>query len=183
MVEGELLQLERIGSMAVTEAAYMELVDRKTARLFSSCARLGAMAAGAAEDACGVLGEYAWNLGMAFQCVDDVLDFTATETVLGKPVGSDLREGKVTLPLVYSLEVAGESERRLVEDVLTSRGYDQTPFTSILALIERHQGVRRAMQRAEAFTQKARDLIATFPDSPYQRALTTLTELVTERDH
>jgi octaprenyl-diphosphate synthase len=183
MVEGELLQLERIGSMAVTEAAYMDLVDRKTARLFSSCAKLGAMAAGAREDACSVLGEYAWNLGMAFQCVDDVLDFTATETVLGKPIGSDLREGKVTLPLVYSLEEAGAGERQLVEAVLASRSYDQTPFTRILTLIERHHGVRRAMQRAEAFTQKARDLIATFPDSPYQRALTTMTELVTDRDH
>src|ERR1700728_2791793 len=86
MVEGELLQLERIGSINVTEADYMELVDRKTASLFSACARLGAMMGGAPESLETRLGEFAWNLGIAFQLTDDVLDFTSRETVLGKPV-------------------------------------------------------------------------------------------------
>ncbi len=103
MVEGELMQLERIGSMAVTEADYMDLVDRKTASLFSACARLGCITAGGGEETETLLGEFAWNLGMAFQLVDDILDFTAVETDIGKPVGSDLREGKVTLPLIYAL--------------------------------------------------------------------------------
>src|SRR5262245_23963026 len=115
MVEGELLQLERIGKMDVTEADCMELVDRKTACLFSVCARLGALAGDSNADVQERLAEYAWNLGMAFQLVDDVLDFTAREKTLGKPVGGDLREGKVTLPLVYALECATASERRMVE--------------------------------------------------------------------
>ena len=115
MVEGELLQLERIGRIDVTEADCMELVDRKTACLFSVCARLGALVAGARfRHRRRSLGEYAWNLGMAFQLVDDVLDFTAREKTLGKPVGSDLREGKVTLPLIYALEHAVPGERELV---------------------------------------------------------------------
>src|SRR5579862_6575082 len=114
MVEGELLQLERIGKIDVSEADYMELVDRKTASLFSACARLGALMGGAGDAAEARLGEFAWNLGIAFQLVDDVLDFTAREKVLGKPVGSDLREGKVTLPLIYALECAGSSEREMV---------------------------------------------------------------------
>src|SRR5229473_678358 len=118
MVEGELLQLERIGRIDVTEADCMELVDRKTACLFTVCAKLGALVAGADSQTEEKLGEYAWNLGMAFQLVDDVLDFTARETTLGKPVGGDLREGKVTLPLVYALERASVDERRLVELVL-----------------------------------------------------------------
>ncbi|MCL6545587.1 MAG: polyprenyl synthetase family protein [Bryobacteraceae bacterium] len=96
MVEGELLQLERLGSAAVTEADYMDLVHRKTAALFSACARLGALVAGATASVEAQLSDYAWNLGMAFQLVDDVLDFTAQQDVLGKPVGSDLREGKAT---------------------------------------------------------------------------------------
>src|SRR6202162_6012202 len=100
MVEGELLQLERIGKIDISEADCMELVDRKTACLFSACARLGAMAGHSDAHAQEKLGEYAWNLGMAFQLVDDVLDFTAREKTLGKPVGGDLRGGKVTLPLV-----------------------------------------------------------------------------------
>jgi octaprenyl-diphosphate synthase len=183
MVEGELLQLERIGSLTVTEAGCMDLVDRKTASLFSACARLGAMAAGASEAVEARLGEYAWNLGMAFQLVDDVLDFTAHETVLGKPVGSDLREGKVTLPLVYSMSEAAAHERQLVETILSDGDYGRVPFSSILALIESHHGIERAMQRAEAFTGKAREIIGGFPDSPYQRALYALTGLVTDRDH
>src|ERR1035438_4349097 len=97
MVEGELLQLERIGKIGVTEADYMELIDRKTASLFSACARLGALARGADETAEARLGEYGWTLGIAFQLVDDILDFTSREKILGKPVGNDLREGKVTL--------------------------------------------------------------------------------------
>jgi octaprenyl-diphosphate synthase len=183
MVEGELLQLERIGSMKVSEADYMDLVDRKTASLFSACARLGAIAAGAGDETETRLGEYAWNLGMAFQLVDDVLDFTAHETVLGKPVGSDLREGKVTLPLIYSLEDAQPAERELMESVLHDGDYGRVPFTSILALIERHKGIERAMQRAEVFTRKARQIIAEFPESRYQSALQALTDLVTDRDH
>src|SRR6266478_6551066 len=101
MVEGELLQLELIGKINISEADYMELVDRKTASLFSACAKLGALTGGADEATEGRMGEFSWNLGIAFQLVDDVLDFTSHEKVLGKPVGSDLREGKVTLPLIY----------------------------------------------------------------------------------
>jgi octaprenyl-diphosphate synthase len=183
MVEGELLQLERIGSLAVSEADYMELVDRKTAGLFSVCARLGAIAAGADEATEERLGEYGWNAGMAFQLADDVLDFTAHERVLGKPVGNDLAEGKVTLPLIYALEEAQAQERGLVETVLRDRSYDQVPFASILSLIRKYRGVERAYQRAQVFTERARRLISEFPHSPCQRALYALTELVTERDH
>jgi octaprenyl-diphosphate synthase len=183
MVEGELIQLERIGKIDISEADCMELVDRKTACLFSVCARLGAIAAGADTHAQERLAEYAWNLGMAFQLVDDVLDFTAREKTLGKPVGGDLREGKVTLPLVYALERATPAERKLVATILLDRNYDAVPFQRILALLKQYQGIERVRDRAQAFTEKARAIIATFPESPYQRALLAVTELVTERDH
>src|ERR1019366_6448073 len=169
MVEGELLQLERIGRIDVTEADCMELVDRKTACLFSVCARLGGMAGHADPGTVEKLGEYAWNLGMAFQLVDDVLDLTAREKTLGKPVGGDLREGKVTLPLVYALE-------RCTPD-------EHAPFKRILALLEKYQGIERVKDRAQAFTDKARQTIGEFPESPYQRALLAVTDLITERDH
>src|SRR5215472_6858801 len=175
MVEGELLQLERLGKIGVTEADYMELIDRKTASLFSACAKLGALAQGAAETAETALGEYAWNLGIAFQLIDDVLDFTSREKILGKPVGNDLREGKVTLPLIYSLETATPEERKLVETVLADGSYDQVPFGKILHILHRHGGIDRAKQRAEAFTEKARALIADFPPSTYQKALLAVT--------
>ena len=183
MVEGELLQLERIGRINVTEADCMELVDRKTACLFSVCARLGGLAGHTDASTQEKLGEYAWNLGMAFQLVDDVLDFTAREKTLGKPVGGDLREGKVTLPLVYALERATGEERALVETILRDRSYENVPFKRILALLEKYQGIERVKERAQAFTDKARQTIGVFPDSPYQRALLAVTDLITERDH
>ena len=183
MVEGELLQLERIGRIDVTEADCMELVDRKTACLFSVCARLGGMTGHADAGTVERLGEYAWNLGMAFQLVDDVLDFTAREKTLGKPVGGDLREGKVTLPLVYALERATAGERALVETILRDRSYENVPFKRILALLEEYKGIERVRARAQAFTDKARQTIGEFPESPYQRALLAVTDLITERDH
>jgi len=183
MVEGELLQLQRIGSIGVSEADYMDLVDRKTAGLFATCARLGATVAGADEATEERLGQFAWNLGMAFQLIDDVLDFTAREHVLGKPVGNDLWEGKVTLPLIYALEKADEEERRLVETVLADRNYSRVPFEAIFGLIEKHGGVERVRRRACEFTAKASGIIAGFPDSPCQRALASLPALVTEREY
>ena len=183
MVEGELLQLERIGHIDITEADCMELVHRKTAGLFSVCARLGVISARGDARTEERLGEYAWNLGMAFQLVDDVLDFTARESVLGKPVGGDLREGKVTLPLVYALERSTPAERQMVANILERRSYDEIPFTRVLALLEKHRGIERVKDRAQAFTEKARSIVAAFPESPYQRALVAVTELVTERDH
>jgi len=182
MVEGELIQLDRIGRIDITEADCMELVDRKTACLFSACAKLGAVSTGANTTVEEKLGEFAWNLGMAFQLIDDMLDFTSREQTLGKPVGGDLKEGKVTLPLVYALENATPAERAQVERVLTDRAYSSVTFADILAIVERHGGIQRTQERARQFTERARQVVSEFPDSPWQRALFTLTSLVTARD-
>jgi octaprenyl-diphosphate synthase len=181
MVEGELMQLESIGKM-VDEDQYMELIDRKTASLFSACARLGAISTGADEPTERRLGEYAWNLGIAFQLVDDILDFTSREKILGKPVGNDLREGKVTLPLIYALESADPQERKLVDTVLADGNYDQVPFGKILQILHRHHGIERAQQLAQSFTEKARAMMSEFPESPCQKGLMAVTDLVTARD-
>ena len=154
MVEGELLQLERIGKIGVTEADYMELIDRKTASLFSACARLGAASQGAAEREERRLGEYAWNLGIAFQLIDDILDFTSREKILGKPVGNDLREGKVTLPLIYALEAAEPRNaswwRQCWPTATTIRCRSARSCRSYAAMTEssgRRRGPRRSRKR------------------------------------
>lgn len=183
MVEGELLQLELIGKADITETDYMELIDRKTASLFSACTRLGASVGGADDLMENHLGEFAWNLGIAFQLVDDILDFTSREKILGKPVGNDLREGKVTLPLIYALQQATAEERKLIEAVLTDGNYEQVPLLKILQILQKYQGIERARDRAREFADKARVLIQQFPDSPFQRALFSVTEMVTDRDH
>ena len=183
MVEGELIQLERIGRIGITEADCMELVDRKTAGLFSVCAKLGAVVANADTATEDRLGDFAWNLGMAFQLVDDLLDFTAREQILGKPVGGDLKEGKVTLPLVYALERCTPAERVKIETVLRDRNYDTVPFSEVYRIVECGGGFERVRERANHFTERSRQIVAEFPESPYQRALYAVTELVIDRDH
>ena len=183
MVEGELIQLERIGKVEITEADCMEIVDRKTAGLFSVCAKLGAVMGGADTAVEERLGEYAWNLGMAFQLIDDLLDFTSREKTLGKPVGNDLREGKITLPMVYALEQATMEERRQIELILREQNYDAVPFSQVRAMINKYGAVARVQERAQQFTDKARQIIAEFPDSPYQNALASISDLITARDH
>jgi octaprenyl-diphosphate synthase len=183
MVEGELIQLERIGKIDVSEADYMELVDRKTASLFSACSRLGGLIGGADEATERRLSEFSWNLGIAFQLIDDVLDFTAREKTLGKPVGSDLREGKVTLPVIYALECGDPASRKLIETVLREQSYEKAPFRDVLAFLQQTKGIERAQARAQFFAEKARAIIGSFPESPYQRALCSVTDLVTNRDH
>jgi octaprenyl-diphosphate synthase len=181
MVEGELIQLERIGKIAITEADCMELADRKTAALFSVCAKMGAIVAGADTALEEKLGEFAWNLGMAFQLIDDVLDFNAEETVLGKPVGGDLREGKVTLPVVYALECASADERAQIETVLEERAYGRVRFEQVRSILERRAGIRRTLDRAQQFSERSIQIAGELPESPWQRSMIALAELVVER--
>ena len=182
MVDGELMQLERIGKIDVSEADTLELMDRKTASLLAACTRLGAIAGCASPDDRELLGEFGWNLGMAFQLVDDILDFTSRESVLGKPVGNDLREGKVTLPLIYALETASPAERAKVARVLADGNYENARFSEIRDLLDRNRGIERARVRVRDFTTKAKQLLARFPESPARSALSAATDLVAERD-
>ena len=173
MVEGELLQLERLGSISVTEADYMDLVDRKTASLFAACARLGAMVAGAGESVEESLGEYAWNLGVAFQMVDDVLDFTASQRVLGKPVGSDLRQGTYTLPLFYYIEQDGQG-RQAAELIKAN-------IDDLIQAIRTSPAIEASKVEARRFVKTAQDALTIFPDNVYRRALWNLADYVIER--
>jgi octaprenyl-diphosphate synthase len=186
MVEGELLQLERVGKIAVTEADYMELIDRKTASLFSACARLGAITGGAAEAVEARLGEYAWNLGIAFQLVDDILDFTSREKILGKPVGNDLREGKVTLPLIYALESARENDgaagRRMVRTVLDEKGFFSVRPEEISALVRDSGALDRTRRLAHDYVARAKACLNGHGDTEYGRALRAVPDFILERE-
>jgi len=182
MVDGELLQLERLGRIDISEADALELIDRKTAALFAACTRLGAIAAGSTPEQQVLLADFGWNLGMAFQIIDDILDFTSRESILGKPVGNDLREGKVTLPLTYALMDASPAERASVAAVLQHRNYSSASFDSIRSILQNHDGIQRARARALEFTAKARSILHSFPDSPARAALFAATDLVSDRD-
>ena len=181
MVEGEMLQLTLLKRIDVTEEAYLDLVYRKTAALFAACLRLGALVGRQGESAEARLGSCGWNLGMAFQVIDDLLDFTSSEDRLGKPVGSDLREGKVTLPLIYLLSRCRAEERDRVARVIEDGGFHRVSAAEIQALIERYGALEAARARAREYTRQAMREIEQFPDSSYRNALRSLAEIIVER--
>jgi octaprenyl-diphosphate synthase len=121
MIEGELFQLTKTGDIDVTAEEYFEIIRRKTAHLFGGCAQIGGMLGGVTSEQAAALWDYGFNLGIAFQIVDDLLDYTADEDTLGKPIASDLREGKVTLPIITVLERGGAPARALVEAIVRDR--------------------------------------------------------------
>ena len=181
MVEGELIQMEKLGR-AISEEEYNSLIYRKTACLFEVSMRLGSVLAsinGAAEEQ---MGEYGRSLGMAFQIVDDVLDLTATEEVLGKPVASDLREGKATLAVIHALENGNTAERAAIQTVLTDQNFESVTHAEILSILNRHNSVDYAMNMAFQHAETARVALADLPDSDYKRALLWVPDFVVARD-
>ena len=128
------------------------------------------------------MGGYGINLGLAFQLIDDVLDFTSTEEVLGKPIGSDLREGKITLPLIYLLQRCTTEEARKVSRVLEEEGFNSVKFGEILELVDRYRTLWAARQKAHDFAEKAKQCLDGFPDSLYKDALRSLPDFIIERE-
>ncbi|HSE48325.1 MAG TPA: polyprenyl synthetase family protein [Terriglobales bacterium] len=181
MVEGELLQMEKLGKM-ISADEHFDLIYRKTACLFSVCMRLGAIVSGASQEEEEKLASYGRNVGLAFQIVDDVLDLTATADVLGKPVGSDLREGKVTLAVIHALERCSKGERAMIETVLRERAFRSVTLEQVLDILTRYGSIDYANARASEYAQAARDNLAGFPDSEIKRALLWVPEFVVERE-
>jgi len=182
MVEGELLQIERLGK-AISLDEHFELIFRKTACLFSVCMKLGGILAGASDADQHRLADYGRNLGMAFQIVDDVLDLTASEEILGKPVASDLREGKATMAVLHALERCSPEERHTIESVLSNGGFNGITPRDIVAILNRHGSIDAAYARAVEFSNKARAAICTFPNSEIKRVLLWVPEFVVEREN
>jgi octaprenyl-diphosphate synthase len=180
MVEGELLQMEKLGKCISLEE-HFDLIFRKTACLFSVSMRMGALLGKATEEQETRLGEYGRHLGLAFQIVDDVLDLTASEAVLGKPVASDLREGKVTMAVIHALERCTPAERKLVETVLQERAFLSVTHEQILDILKRYGSIQYAYDEAATHAQAARTAICSFPDSEIKRALLMIPEFVVER--
>ncbi|HEV2470842.1 MAG TPA: polyprenyl synthetase family protein [Candidatus Sulfotelmatobacter sp.] len=181
MVEGELLQMEKLGKF-ITLEEHFDLIFRKTACLFSVCMRLGGILGGAAPEQESALGKYGHDLGMAFQIVDDVLDLTASEEVLGKPVASDLREGKMTMAVIHASERCTPEERRKIETILQQGTFNGVTHRDILDILERYGSLEAAANRAAEYAESARNAICTFPDSEVKRALLWAPEFVVARE-
>lgn len=182
MVEGELLQLSRIGQSNVTEKDALELANFKTACLFSGCARLGAVLGGLKEDEEQRLAEYGHCSGMAFQLVDDLLDFTASTEQLGKPVLSDLKEGKVTLPLIYAMENGNREAREMVEKVLAEKEFASVRSERISALVRESGALDRARKLAHDYARRAKECL-NGQDTEHARALRSVPDFILEREY
>ncbi|MGC9198303.1 MAG: polyprenyl synthetase family protein [Acidobacteriaceae bacterium] len=185
MVEGELLQMEKLGRL-INEEEYFDLIYRKTACLFKVSMQLGAVIAESEAPSSAsfeeALGEYGRNLGLAFQIVDDVLDLTANDDVLGKPAASDLREGKATMAVIHALERGTGADREAIRTVLADRSFDRVAHADILEVLQRHGSLAYAMDTACAYAEAARQSVADLPDSDYKRALLWVPGFVTSRD-
>jgi octaprenyl-diphosphate synthase len=183
MIEGEILEIERNGDLGVAEDDHVDIIRRKTADLFSACLRIGAMLADAGAEREAALARYGLNLGICFQMVDDLLDFTADEKVLGKPVANDLREGKLTLPVIFMLRRAGTPGIDTVSAVLADRGFSRVSREEIVRLARDHGALEEARLLAEKYAEAARRDLLVFERSPYREALSVLPDFILARDH
>jgi len=181
MVEGELLQMEKLGKL-ITLQEHLDLIYRKTACLFSACMRIGGILGRATAEQEEKVGQYGRDLGLAFQIVDDVLDLTASENVLGKPVASDLREGKVTMAVIHALERCTTSERKQIETILRDRAFNGVTHADILGILTRYGSLEFASKEAARYAERARKAICSFPDSEIKRALLWAPEFVVARE-
>jgi octaprenyl-diphosphate synthase len=181
MTEGELLQLTLLGRTDVTEEQYFDVIARKTAYLFSACCEIGALLGKADPKRQNMLRDYGMNLGMAFQLIDDLLDFTSTEDVLGKPAGADLLEGKVSLPLIFLLQREPEM-RSAIQTVINEGRYESFSRDQLRIALERTGALQLAFDRAIEYATAAQMALEGLPDSPSAEVLSSIPAYIVERD-
>lgn len=181
MIEGELLALRRLGSIDLESDEYFEIIDRKTAHLFAAAASLPCLMHPQRPDADHALRRYGKSLGTCFQLVDDLLDFTAHEDEIGKPVLSDLREGRLTLPLILLLPRIDDAERDRIELVLEDGAFERVEAGEILEIVEREGTLEEVRELAERYASDAKQALAPFPDGPSREALEYAPEFVLQR--
>jgi octaprenyl-diphosphate synthase len=179
IAEGEVLQLLNIGNADVDEAAYLAVIERKTAVLFAAATELGGLLGGLPADQVAALRRYGMELGYAFQIADDVLDYTSDTDTLGKNIGDDLAEGKPTLPLIYALQQATSEEMQAIRQAIEHG--ELTALDRVLATIRRSGALERTHARAVQHAQAAREALAMLPASAYRDALAALANYSVQR--
>ncbi len=171
IAEGEVLQLVTSNDTATDEAAYLAVIRAKTAQLFAAASQIGAVIAGRPEEEETALTAFGLNLGIAFQLVDDMLDYSARQAELGKTVGDDFREGKITLPIVLAFKRGDEHERRFWRRTLEQLEQNDDDLDRALALLHKHGALRETLERARHYGNQARLALAEFDDCAEKRAL------------
>lgn len=181
IAEGEVLQLLNCNNPETTEAKYLEVIARKTAILFSAATRLSAVISNTPSATEEGLAQYGQHLGIAFQLIDDALDYKATKEELGKNLGDDLAEGKPTLPLIYAIQNSSKSDADLIIDAIKNGNRDA--FAEIYSIVQSTKAIDYTEQRAEEEAQKAISALAVLPDSEYKAALIQLAQFSVQRNY
>jgi octaprenyl-diphosphate synthase len=181
IAEGEVLQLLNMHNPDVSQGSYLDVIRSKTAKLFEAAAELGALVSGATDAEIDAAGEYGRSLGTAFQLIDDVLDYAGDAAEIGKNLGDDLREGKPTLPLIYLMEYGTAEQRELVRSCIEQG--DEQHFDAILAAVTSSGALDFTRRQAEVAARRARDAIASLPESPYKQSLLQLCAFAVDRNH
>ena len=184
MIEGELYQLTKAGDADISEDEHFEIIRRKTAYLFGGAAEIGGRLGTGDREQQQALREYGFNLGIAFQLVDDLLDFTADRAALGKPVGGDLREGKVTLAAIHLMRHAGANGRagELIRSAVNDRAISMESWRELSALLREHRAIDYAYGKAVEYASAAKRYLNVFPPSAERDALLALPDYVLARD-
>jgi octaprenyl-diphosphate synthase len=181
MIEGELLECSCAGDPDIEEATYFEILEKKTASLFSAACRIGGLLGTAAEDEVARLGAYGTNIGLAFQIVDDLLDFTGHPTLLGKPILSDLREGRITLPLILTLRRLEEPRREELRRWIRERDTNPESLSRIQAAVAANGALAETARTAARFSEAARSILDRFPESSATAILLRIGDFILER--
>jgi octaprenyl-diphosphate synthase len=181
MAEGEVQQLISTGDLDLDEVSYMEVVRNKTAMLIAAACQCGGILGEVAEQKVQALSEFGMDLGIAFQFMDDALDYVAEESEFGKAKGHDLEEGKMTLPLIYAFRHCASEERARVADIVEKEELAETDLDYVLSLIERCDGIEYTRRRAKELVERAKGYLVLFPDCPEKRALFDLADYVVSR--
>ncbi|MEI7840272.1 MAG: octaprenyl diphosphate synthase [Methylococcaceae bacterium] len=181
IAEGEVLQLLNCNNPETTEAKYLEVIARKTAILFSAATQLAAILSGSTVEIETALANYGQHLGIAFQLIDDALDYKASAEELGKNLGDDLAEGKPTLPLIYAIQNGTPEEAAIIIDAIKTGNRDV--FNDVYAVVKRTQAITYTEQRADEEAQKAIDALTVLPESDYKNALVLLAKFAVQRNY
>jgi octaprenyl-diphosphate synthase len=183
IAEGEVLQLVTSNDVATTEAAYLEVINAKTAQLFAAASRIGAIVSDRSDAEEQALESFGRNLGIAFQLIDDMLDYSAQQSELGKSIGDDFRDGKITLPVVLALRAADDREREFWRRTLEDSEQRDGDLDHAIELMRRHGTLAATLERAREYGTAARRALSTFRDSPERQALDEVIEFCLERGY
>ena len=183
IAEGEVLQLVASNDCETTEETYLEIITAKTAALFAAASRIGAVIAERPNEEETALEIYGRNIGIAYQLIDDALDYSARHQKFGKSLGDDLREGKITLPVVLAFRRGSEEERTFWRRALDPARRTDGDLAHAMALLQKHGTIRETIDRARQYVRTAEDMLTIFPDSPERRGLVELARLCVERGY